>query len=140
MVLPIITSVTREIFSQVPREHCEAALALGGTRSGMIRRVMLPFARGGIIGGTMLGLGRALGETIAVSLLLSFKPKFVTHILHPGGSNLAALIVTQFPSARTPFDRKALIAAGLALFALTFLVNLLARVIVVRTSPERVRR
>ena len=75
MVLPIIASVTREVFAQTPPGEKEAALALGGTRWGMIRTVVLPFGRGGIIGGSMLGLGRALGETIAVSLLLPQVPE-----------------------------------------------------------------
>src|SRR4029079_9496597 len=71
MITPIITSVTRDVMAQVPREQCEGALALGGTRWGMIRDVILPFARGGIVGGALLGFGRALGETIAIAIVIA---------------------------------------------------------------------
>lgn len=131
MILPIITAVTREVFSQVPRGTCEAALALGGTRWGMIRSVVLPFGRSGIAGGAMLGLGRALGETIAITLLLGivFQPKI--GILESNGGSIAAHIVLAFGEA-DDLQRSALIAAGLVLFGLTLVVNLAARAVVAR--------
>jgi len=132
MVLPIITAVTREVFGQAPPYEREGALALGSTRWGMIRTVVLPFGRGGIIGGSMLGLGRALGETIAVALILS--PTFViqTKVLDPGGTTVAATIALEFPEA-TPNGLSGLMAAGLALFALTLGVNFLASMVVSRS-------
>ena len=91
MTLPIVASVVREVFAQTPPGEKEAALALGGTRWGMIRTVVLPFGRGGIIGGSMLGLGRALGETIAVALLLPQVPVVSHHILQNGGATVVGL-------------------------------------------------
>ena len=132
MVLPIITSVVREVFSQAPRSECEAALALGGTRWGMIRTVLLPFGRGGIVGGSMLGLGRALGETIAVMLILIPSFEFVTRILEPGGNTAASFIALTFQNA-PPFEVRALLAVGLALFLLTLVVNMVATAIVNRS-------
>jgi phosphate transport system permease protein len=136
MVVPIITSVSREVLSLVPRENCEAALALGGTRWGMIRDVILPFGRRGIIGASMLGLGRALGETIAVSLILAPDYKVCVHVLVPCGGSIAATIVAQFNNALTT-GRSALVAAGLVLFVITLAVNLVAAVIVGRTRSEQ---
>lgn len=132
MVLPIITAVTREVFAQAPPYEREGALALGSTRWGMVRTVVLPFGRGGIIGGSMLGLGRALGETIAVALIIS--PSFViqTRVLDPGGTTVAATIALEFPEA-TPTGLSGLMAAGLALFAVTLAVNSLAAVVVGRS-------
>ena len=92
MVLPIVAAVVREVFAQTPPGEKEAALALGGTRWGMIRTVVLPFGRGGIIGGSMLGLGRALGETIAVSLLLPQVPEVTFRILENGGATVSGFI------------------------------------------------
>jgi phosphate transport system permease protein len=133
MILPIITSVTRDVMAQVPREQCEGALALGGTRWGMIREVILPFARGGIVGASLLGFGRALGETIAVALIISPTINANTHILKTGASSVAAYIAIHFGEAG-PAERSGLVAAGLALFLLTLLVNLLARLIVMRKA------
>ena len=90
--MPIITSVVREVFGQTPAGEKEAALALGGTRWGMIRTVVLPYGRGGIVGGSMLGLGRALGETIAVALLLPQVPEITAKILQNGGATIAGFI------------------------------------------------
>jgi phosphate transport system permease protein len=132
MVLPICTAVIREVFAQAPPGEKEAALALGGTRWGMIRTVVLPFGRGGIVGGSMLGLGRALGETIAVALILSPSFEIVTRILEPGGNTVAATIANEFPEAK-PFGVKALLAAGLALFVLTLVVNMVASAVVSRS-------
>jgi phosphate transport system permease protein len=131
MVLPIIASVTREVLAQAPRATCEAALALGGSRWGMIRSVILPFGRSGIVGAAMLGLGRALGETIAIALILSFDFRVTAKILEPGGGSVAGLIANNFGEAGEA-QRHALVAAGLALFVITLLVNIAARIIVRR--------
>lgn len=131
MVLPIITAVSREVFRQVPAQHEEAALALGATRWEVIRTAVLPFGRAGVISAAMLGLGRALGETMAVAVILS--PGFVLslHITDPGGGTLAQNIASQFNEA-TPLGRDALIASGLVLFVITLLVNGAARIIIER--------
>ncbi|MHB8464810.1 MAG: phosphate ABC transporter permease subunit PstC [Acidimicrobiales bacterium] len=133
MILPLMTAISREVMSQCPREPCEAALALGGTRWGMISTVILPFSRNGIVGAGMLGLGRAMGETIAVSLVLSTTERFTSHILQPGGGSVSALIVRQFLSAGT-LEKSALTAAGLTLFAVTLAINVGARVVVGRSA------
>jgi phosphate transport system permease protein len=133
MVIPIVTSITREIMSLAPREDCEAALALGGTRWGMVTDVILPFARSGIIGSALLGLGRALGETIAVSIILSENDHLTSHILEGGGGAIAPLIVHEFLGANS-LEQSALMFAGLTLFALTLAVNIGARTIVLRSG------
>jgi phosphate transport system permease protein len=125
--------VSREVMSQVPREDCEAALALGGTRWGMVTDVILPFSRNGIVGGAMLGLGRALGETVAVSLVLLSDERITSHILQPGGGSVSALIVRQF-NGGSDLEKSALTVAGLALFAVTLAVNIGARAIVLRSG------
>jgi phosphate transport system permease protein len=132
MILPIIASLSREVFLQVPQANQEAALALGATRWEMIQVAVLPFGRPGIIGATMLGLGRALGETIAVAVVLS--PAFVIslHVLAPStGSSIAANIANSFGEAN-PTGRSALIASGLVLFAITLVVNMVARAVIYR--------
>ncbi|MEW1699916.1 phosphate ABC transporter permease subunit PstC [Streptomyces sp. NPDC093249] len=131
MILPIITNVTREVFLQAPKMHEEAALALGATRWEVIRMAVLPFGRSGIISASMLGLGRALGETMAVAVVLS--PSFVIsgHLLDPGGGTFAQNIAAKFNEANE-FGRDALIASGLVLFAITLLVNGAARWIIGR--------
>ena len=98
MIVPICTAVMREVFSQAPPGEKEGALALGGTKWGVIKTVVLPFGKGGIIGGSMLGLGRALGETIAVTLIISptFDPHPLTHVLQTGGNSIASLIALRF--------------------------------------------
>ena len=132
MVIPIQCSVMRESFSQAPQGEREGAYALGATRWGMVRSVVLPFGRGGIIGGTMLGLGRALGETIAVILIISPIFHVNLHILESGGHSVSALIALMQGDAST-FGISALMAAGLALFVLTLAVNLTASAIVARS-------
>ena len=132
MVMPIQTSIMREVFSQVPLGEREGALALGATRWGMIRIVSLPFARGGIIGGTMLGLGRALGETIAVYLIISPRFDISFHILEAGSNSVSSLIALRAPEA-SGFALSALMAAGLALFLLTLVVNFTASAFVARS-------
>ena len=132
MILPIIASLSREVFLQVPSANQEAALALGATRWEMIRTAVLPFGRPGIIGATMLGLGRALGETIAVAILLS--PAFVVSfdILKPSsGNTIAGNIALGFNEANE-LGRGALIASGLVLFAITLVVNTIARAVIYR--------
>ncbi|GAB3617120.1 phosphate ABC transporter permease subunit PstC [Okibacterium endophyticum] len=132
MVTPIACSIMREVFSQAPLGEREGALALGSTRWGMITSVVLPFGRGGMIGGTMLGLGRALGETIAVYLVIS--PVFVIqpHILQTGTNSISALIAQRYGEA-SPFEMSALMAAGLALFVMTLIVNFAASMIISRS-------
>ncbi|MFF3909558.1 phosphate ABC transporter permease subunit PstC [Streptomyces sp. NPDC001848] len=131
MILPIVTNVSREVFRQVPRMHEEAALALGATRWEVIRMAVLPFGRSGVISASMLGLGRALGETMAVATVLS--PDFLIHgsLLNPGGGTFAQNIASKFNEA-TEYGRDALIASGLVLFVITLLVNGAARVIIAR--------
>jgi phosphate transport system permease protein len=131
MVVPIVTAVTREVFAQVPPGEKEAALALGSTRWGMIRSVVLPYGKGGIIGGAMLGLGRALGETIAVVLLLPQVPGVSGRILQNGGATIAGFIAHR--AGGDPFTVSGLMAAGLVLFVLTLATNLIASVIVARS-------
>ncbi|MEU3978777.1 phosphate ABC transporter permease subunit PstC [Streptomyces sp. NPDC026672] len=132
MVAPIICSVMREVFSQAPVGEREGAYALGAHRWGMIRSVVLPFGKGGMIGGTMLGLGRALGETIAVYLIIS--PVFVIqpHILQNGTSSVSSLIALRYGEA-SELGMSALMAAGLALFLMTLVVNFAASSIVARS-------
>ena len=132
MVMPIQCSIMREVFSQVPIGEREGALALGATRWGMIRIVALPFARGGIIGGTMLGLGRALGETIAVLLIISPRFDISFNILEAGSNSVSSLIALRFGES-SGFGLSALMAAGLALFAMTLVVNFTASAFVARS-------
>jgi phosphate ABC transporter permease protein PstC len=132
MILPIVSAISREVLATVPAEHKEAALALGATRWEMIRMAVLPYSRPGITGGAMLGLGRALGETIAVVLLIGNAP-VIGHNLFTQGYSLAAVIANEFnEAAATPIHSSALFAAGLVLFVLTLLVNILARSFVAR--------
>ena len=132
MILPIITAVAREVFLQAPKLHEEAALALGATRWEMIRMAVLPFGRSGIISGAMLGLGRALGETMAVAIILSVSGAVTFNLISSENpSTIAANIALQFPEA-SGLDVNVLIASGLVLFLITLLVNMLARYIVER--------
>jgi phosphate transport system permease protein len=131
MILPIITNVSREVINQVPKMHQEAALALGATRWEVIRLSVLPFARSGVISAAMLGLGRALGETMAVATVLSASPVLSAHILDPVGGTFSQNIVAKFGEA-DEFGRDALIASGLVLFVITLLVNGAARLIIAR--------
>jgi phosphate transport system permease protein len=134
MILPIITAVSREIFLQTPTLHEEAALALGATRWELIRMAVLPFARSGIVSATMLGLGRALGETMAVAMVLSPGLLYSIFILKPGQQqNIAANIALKFPEA-SGLGVNVLIFTGLVLFVITLLVNMFARWIVSRRA------
>jgi phosphate transport system permease protein len=132
MVIPIMTAICREIFLQTPRLHEEAALALGATRWEMIKMAVLPFARSGIVSAIMLGLGRALGETLAIAMVLSPALVVKLPILQAQSPNtIAANIALQFPEA-TGLGVNALVASGLVLFVVTLLINMLARYIVNR--------
>jgi phosphate ABC transporter permease protein PstC len=137
MILPIVSAIAREVMATVPSENKEAALALGATRWEMIRMAVLPYARPGITGGAMLGLGRALGETIAVVVLIGNAP-VVGHSIFTQGYSLAAVIANEFPeAANTPNHASALFAAGLVLFVLTLIVNIFARQFISRGQRGR---
>ncbi|WP_098459054.1 phosphate ABC transporter permease subunit PstC [Flavimobilis soli] len=134
MILPIITAVAREVFLQTPRLHEEAALALGATRWEMVRTAVLPFGRSGLVSAAMLGLGRALGETMAVLMILSPGYLFSFFLLKPGQhQTIAANIAAKFPEA-SGLSVSVLIATGLALFVITFAVNMVARWIIARRA------
>lgn len=136
MILPIVTSITREIFLQTPRLHEEAALALGATRWEMIRLSVIPYARSGMVSATLLGLGRALGETMAIALIVSPSLIYSLRILTDGynSQTIAANIALNFPIA-TDLQRSALIGTGLMLFVVSLAVNMLARYIIGATGP-----
>jgi phosphate transport system permease protein len=131
MVVPIVASVVREVFAQTPPGEKEAALALGSTRWGMVRSVVLPYGTGGIVGGAMLGLGRALGETIAVALLLPQVPEVTDKILQNGGATVSGFIALR--AGGDSFTVSGLMAAGLVLFILTLATNMIASVVVSRS-------
>ena len=135
MMIPIVTSVTREVLSRTPPDLINASEALGCSMWTMLRFVALPYGRGGIIGGIMLGLGRALGETIAVFFVL--KIIFDTNwynIIESGGGSVATLIVSRFGEISGPYELQLLLAAGFFLFIMTLIVNVLANLIVNRTG------
>ena len=134
MILPIVTAVSREVFLATPRLHEEAALALGATRWEMVRMAVLPFGRSGVISASMLGLGRALGETMAVLMILGPGLTYSLALLQVGRhQTIAANIALQFPEA-SGLGVSALIATGLALFVITLLVNMAARWVVARRA------
>jgi len=135
MIIPIITSVSREVFSQAPLDRIQAAYALGATRWAMIKAVVIPHGRNGVIGGAMLGLGRAMGETVAVFTVLNIIFQVNWQVLLGAGGNVASLIILKFGEAN-PYEIKALMAAGLILFLLTLLVNAIANVIVKTTGKS----
>lgn len=132
MIVPIVTSVCREIFSQAPLDRIQAAYALGATKWAMIKTVVLPFGSSGIVGGAMLGLGRAFGETVAVYSILNIVFKINWEILFGMGGNVASMIVLKWGEA-SPIETKALLAAGFVLFVLTLIVNFTADYIVNRS-------
>jgi phosphate transport system permease protein len=134
MILPIITAITREVFSRTPRLNQEAALALGATRWEMMRLTVFPYGRSGMVSATMLGLGRALGETMAVAMVLSLGG-WNLNLLGPGNSSIAANIASKYKE-RSDELLSVLIATGLVLFLLTFLVNFAARWIVGRSERK----
>ncbi len=135
MIIPIITSISREIFSQTPLDRIQAAYALGATRWAMIRAVVIPYGRSGVVGGAMLGLGRAMGETVAVYTTLNLVYQINWQVLIGAGGNVASMILLKFGEAG-PTETRALMAAGLALFILTLIVNSIANVIVTKTGGK----
>ena len=139
MVLPIVTALSREVFAQTPQEHRDAALALGATKWEMIRTAVLPFGRPGVISASMLGLGRALGETIAVLIILSTLPDGAkwTWSFFNGGETFASKIAGNAAEFDSPQKTGAFLAAGLVLFILTFIVNAIARVVIERSKAFR---
>ena len=139
MVLPYVSAVTREVLLAVPRSQREAALALGATRWEMIWDAVLPYARSGIVGGIILGLGRALGETMAVTMVIGNRHELSASLFAPGYT-LASLIANEFSEATGDLHVAALMAAGTTLFALTLIVNAIARWLVWRVARGPVRR
>jgi len=135
MIIPIVTSVAREIFSQAPLDRIQAAYALGATRWAMIKAVVIPHGKSGVIGGAMLGLGRAMGETVAVYTVLNIVFQVNWQVLLGAGGNVASLIILKFGEA-SPYEIKALMAAGLVLFLLTLIVNAIADLIVRGTGKS----
>jgi len=136
MVLPIVTSLSREVFRQTPTMNEEAALALGATRWEMIRTAVLPYGKPGVIAAVMLGLGRALGETIALAMTLGTVFTVSFNVIENGGNSIAANIANTFGEANAT-GRGALIASGLLLFAITLVVNVAARAIIYRRREFR---
>jgi len=136
MMIPIVTSVTREVLGRTPPELINASEALGCSLWTMLRYVALPYGRGGLVGGVMLGLGRALGETIAVFFVLKivFDPVNYYNIIESGGGSVATLIVSKFGEASGPYETQLLLAAGFFLFMMTLIVNVIANLIVNRTG------
>jgi phosphate transport system permease protein len=132
MIIPIITSLAREVLLTVAQDDKNAALAMGATRWEMLRVAVFPRVRSGLVGAVMLGLGRAMGETIAVALVIGSSPQITSHLFRPGDS-MASVIVHNFPEA-TGVPRAALIGMGVVLFAITILVNVVARFIAGRTT------
>lgn len=132
MVIPLIASISREVFSQAPIGEREAAFALGSSRWAMVRTVVLPYGRGGMIGAIMLGFGRAMGETIAIALIISPTYSPAWRVLENHGLSIAALIALRYQEA-TPQMLSSLMAAGLALFVITLAVNAVASVVVTRS-------
>jgi phosphate transport system permease protein len=132
MIIPIITSVSREVFSQAPLDRIQAAYSLGANKWSMIKAVVLPFGANGVVGGAMLGLGRAFGETVAVYTVLNLVYKVNWQVLFGAGGNVASHIVTRWGEAGE-YEVKALLAAGFVLFILTLAVNFIADSVVKRT-------
>lgn len=138
MIVPIIASITREIFSQMDQEIIKASLALGGNRESTFRKVILPTAAGGVVGGVLLGLGRALGETVAIFFVLNlvYDDFNFTQILEPKGGAVASLILAKFGEA-TQAEIAGLMAAGVVLFVATLIINAIASYIVAKAQPWR---
>jgi phosphate transport system permease protein len=138
MIVPLISSVTREMFSQVDKEIIKGALALGGTRETVLRKVILPTSAGGILGGVLLALGRAMGETVAIFFVLNldYDEYNFFNILEPQGGAIASLILAKFGEA-TALEVEALLAAGVVLFVITLIINAIASYIVQKAQPWR---
>ncbi len=135
MIIPIVTSISREIFAQAPLDRVQAAYALGANKWAMIKAVVLPFGANGVVGGAMLGLGRAFGETVAVFSVLSIVYKANLHILFGAGGNVASHIILNWGDA-SEYETGALLAAGFILFLLTLAVNMLANYVVKKSVKK----
>ena len=135
MITPIVTSLSREVIATVPQIDREGAYALGATRWEMIRGAVWPHSQGGVVGAVLLGLGRAMGETIAVALVIGSSPTITSHLFAPG-YNMAAVIANQFGEA-TGLDRAALMGIGVLLFAFTIIINVIAHTIVERSARKK---
>jgi phosphate transport system permease protein len=135
MIIPIVTSISREIFAQTPLDRIQAAYALGATKWSMIKAVVFPYGRGGVVGGAMLGLGRALGETVAVYTVLNLMYDIRIEILLSAGGSVASMIVNKFGEADAP-ELRALMAAGFVLFLVTLAVNFIANYIITKTERK----
>jgi len=135
MIIPVVSSVSREVMSQAPRDACEAALGLGGTRWGTITDVIMPFSRNGVVGGVLLGLSRALGETIAVALVLSSSNVVSKAILGPGNGDVAKQVALFFPVSDV-HSQSEMILAALTLFATTLVFSLGGRLVARRSVGE----
>ena len=135
LVVPITTSVAREVYSRTPRDLIDTCYALGGTKLGAIRSVVLPYGKSGVFAGIMLGLGRALGETVAIYLMLNLVFKYSFNILDSTGGNVASMIALKFGEASDK-EISALMASGLVLFVITLIVNTIASSIIQRTTPR----
>ena len=135
MITPIVTAIAREVFAQTPLERIQAAYALGATKWSMIKAVVFPYGRGGVVGGAMLGLGRALGETVAVYTVLNLVYDIRIEVLLSAGGNVASMIVNKFGEADF-VELQALMAAGFVLFLVTLVVNFFANYIINKTARE----
>ena len=135
MITPIVTAIAREVFAQTPLERIQAAYALGATKWSMIKAVVFPYGRGGVVGGAMLGLGRALGETVAVYTVLNLVYDIRIEVLLSAGGNVASMIVNKFGEADF-VELQALMAAGFVLFLVTLIVNFSANYIINKTARE----
>lgn len=135
MIIPIVTAISREIFDQTPLDRVQAAYALGASKLAMIRAVVIPYGRGGVVGGAMLGLGRAMGETVAVYTVLNVVYQINWQVLFGAGGNVASLILLKFGEAG-PEEVNALMAAGLVLFLLTLAVNAISDVLITKFGEK----
>jgi phosphate transport system permease protein len=135
MITPIVTAIAREVFAQTPLERIQAAYALGATKWSMIKAVVFPYGRGGVVGGAMLGLGRALGETVAVYTVLNLVYDIRIEVLLSAGGSVASMIVNKFGEADF-VELQALMAAGFVLFLVTLIVNFIANYIINKTARE----
>jgi phosphate transport system permease protein len=133
MIIPTVSAVTRDVLNAVPNSQREAMYSLGATHWEVIRKAVLPYARSGIFGATILGLGRAVGETMAVTMVIGNSP-YISASLFSGGYTLASLIANQFTEADHPIYASALVEIGLVLFALALVINLIARLYIVRLT------
>lgn len=140
MILPIITSVSREVFATVPKDHKEAAVALGATRWEMMRIAVLPYSKNGVVGASFLGLGRAFGETIAVTMVIGNSVIGINRSILSQGATLASVIANEFTEANQPYQLSSLFVAAFALLVITLVTNAGARFVVGRTGARRGRR